>query len=207
MRSRTKVLLFDICGVLFDVSGGVDCMLKWLKWSINEKQLLQKWISSFPVRQFELGKIELEVFAQEVIKEFTFPVNKKQFINEYISWHKGPYDGAIKLIKDLSKVYITASFSNINELQWSEINKSGLLGYMNFNFASYEIGFLKPEKEAFEYVINKLQCDASEILFFYDNIVNVEAAKIMNIQSYQTRGIRELREKIVDLLKWEQNKG
>ena len=78
---------------------------------------------------------------------------------------------------------------------------------MNFNFASYEIGYLKPEKEAFEYVIGELQCDASEILFFDDNIVNVEAAKKMNIQSYQTRGVRELRGKIVDLLGWEQKKG
>ena len=132
-----KVLLFDICGVLFDVSGGVECMLEWVDRSINEEQLLRRWISSSPVKQFELGTIKLGEFALEVVREFNFPVDESQFIDEYVSWHKGPYDGAVELIRRISEEYITASFSNINELQWSKINETGLLDHMSHNFESY----------------------------------------------------------------------
>ena len=195
-------MLFDICGVLFDVSGGVECMLKWLNWNINEEQLLRRWISSLPVKQFELGKMEIREFAQAVVREFNFPVNESQFIDEYMSWHKGPYDGAIEAIQGISKEYITASFSNINELQWSKIYESGLLDHMRFNFASYKIGYLKPEKEAFAYVIDQLNCNPSEILFFDDNQANVETANEIMIHGYRTRGIVELKEKLKDLVGW-----
>ena len=203
MLSKIKVMLFDICGVLFDVSGGVQCMLEWLSWRTNEEKLLRRWISSFPVRQFELGRIEIREFAEAVVREFNFPVSESQFINEYTSWHKGPYDGAIELIQGISKAYITASFSNINELQWSKICESGLLDHMRYNFASYKIGLLKPEKEAFAYVIDELQCDPSKILFFDDNQVNVEIANEMMMHGYRTRGIVELKEKLKDLVGWE----
>jgi putative hydrolase of the HAD superfamily len=197
-----NVLLFDICGVLFDVSGGVECMLAWLDRSINEEQLLKRWVSSSPVRQFELGNIGIDEFAREVIREFNFPVNESQFITEYISWHKGPYDGAIELVKRISKEYTTASFSNINELQWAKISKSGLLHHMSHNFASYKIGFVKPEKEAFAYVVDQLKCEPSRILFFDDNRVNVDAANEMSLRGHRTRGIVELKKKLKDLLGW-----
>ena len=70
----------------------------------------------------------------------------------------------------------------INELQWSKINETGLLDHMSHNFASYKIGFVKPEKEAFAYVLDQLKCEPSEILFFDDHRVNVEAAYEMMLR-------------------------
>jgi FMN phosphatase YigB (HAD superfamily) len=196
MQGKIDVMLFDICGVLFDVSGGVQCMLEWLGGRVDEEQLLKRWISSSPVRQFELGRIEMQEFAEQVVREFDFPVSERRFIEEYVSWHRGPYEGSVELVRVVSKEYVTASFSNINQLQWSRISESGLLDHMRYNFASYQIGFLKPEKEAFAHVIDRLSCDPSGILYFDDNLVNVEAAIEMKMNAYRTRGIVELKEKL-----------
>jgi len=62
---------------------------------------------------------------------------------------------------------------------------------------------VKPEKEAFAYVIDQLDCEPSSILFFDDNRVNVEAAHEMMLRGHRTRGIFELKKKLKDLLDWE----
>ncbi len=202
MFGHIHVLIFDIGGVLFDISSGVQCMLKWMNGSLDEEQLLRKWISSQHVRSYELGKVNVDEFARSIVKEFHLPVTEDRFIDEYISWHKAPYDGAIELIESLSKRFVTASFSNINELQWSQICKSGLTKHMMYNFASCETGLLKPDNAAFAYVIDRISCDPSKMLFFDDNQVNVDAGNMMGLHGYKIRGIEELKAKLKDLLGW-----
>lgn len=197
-----SVLLFDVCGVLFDVSGGVACMLEWLHLRIDEGELLKRWVSSPHVRGFELGRIGIREFARGVVGEFNLPVDESRFIRNYLAWHKGPYPGAVDLIRELSGKYITASFSNINRLQWSKIGASGLLDSMRYNFASYQIGLLKPDREAFSYVVDHLGCEPSHILFFDDNQANVDAANKMKIHGYRTRGTHELKDKLHHLIGW-----
>jgi HAD superfamily hydrolase (TIGR01509 family) len=194
-----KTLLFDICGVLYDVSGGNRRMLEWLGDGVSEQQMLGRWVLSEPVRRVELGEISMEEFARGVIEDLRFPVDADTFLREYDSWHKGPYKGAVELVRDLSKKYVTASFSNISEFQWSKIRKTGIVEHVKFNFASFEIGYVKPDREAFAYVIGKLGRRPSEICFFDDNQTNVDAANEMGIRSYMTRGLGELRDRLLGL--------
>ena len=50
-----------------------------------------------------------------------------------------------------------------------------------YSFPSYLIGFLKPEKDAYETVKYALKCDYSEMMFVDDKPQNVEAAKELGI--------------------------
>ena len=195
-----EVLLFDMGGVLFDISAGVRCMLQWMNWSINEEQLLRRWTSSSPVRQFELGEIDSRAFAEAIVRDFHLPVSESEFIRKYSTWFESPYDGAVEMVQRLSKEYITASFTNTNEIQWSKFCESGLVEHMKYNFASHEIGKLKPDKEGFAYVIDHLNCDPRKILFFDDTQVNVDVANLMNIHGYKVRGIEELKVKLKNLI-------
>ncbi|MBO4674685.1 MAG: HAD-IA family hydrolase [Elusimicrobiaceae bacterium] len=54
-----------------------------------------------------------------------------------------------------------------------------MIGFIKpeLSFPSYLIGFLKPEKDAYELVKYALKCDYSEIMFVDDKPQNVEAAK------------------------------
>jgi putative hydrolase of the HAD superfamily len=71
---------------------------------------------------------------------------------------------------------------------------------MRYNFASCETGLLKPDIEAFAYVIDQINCDPSWMIFFDDNQVNVDAANMMRIRGYKTSGFEELRVKLNYLL-------
>jgi putative hydrolase of the HAD superfamily len=193
MTAGAKALVFDICGVLYDVSGGNRRMLEWLGSGYSEQQILAKWVLSEPVRLIELGEISMDEFARGVIADLWLPVNVDTFIEEYDSWHKGPYPGAVELVRDLSKKYVTATLSNISEFQWAKIRNSGIADHMKFNFISFEIGLVKPDREAFDHVMRTLGRGPEEIYFFDDNRVNVEAAASMGIRAYLTPGIGGLK--------------
>ena len=202
-EQQFKVLLFDIGGVLFDVRGGIQCLFEWMNWDSDEDQLLKRWFSSEPVRQFDTGSIDAGEFAERAVRDFKLPVNENRFLNAYTSWVKEPYDGAVDLIHSLSRRYITASLSNVSEAHWSTVRRSGLAAQLHFNFPSCKTGLLKPDRNAFINVIEQLNCRPSEILFFDDSRINVDASKSLHIQGHKVNGVDELRLKLKEYLDWE----
>ncbi len=57
------------------------------------------------------------------------------------------------------------------------INNQCDLSKFDYVYLSFEIGMLKPNKEVYEYVLNDLKINASNILFIDDNKDNIEIAK------------------------------
>ena len=51
---------------------------------------------------------------------------------------------------------------------------------------------LKPDKEAFEYVIRDLDVAPERIVFFDDLELNVNSAKEAGLIAFHTRGVKEL---------------
>ena len=55
------------------------------------------------------------------------------------------------------------------------------------------MGLVKPDREAFEFAIEGLDCSADSILFLDDNVINVEAARAAGLRAEVTRGPGEAR--------------
>jgi putative hydrolase of the HAD superfamily len=66
-------------------------------------------------------------------------------------------------------------------------------------FASHLIGRIKPDEDAFQYVIEALERSPAEILFLDDNRLNVEAAKRTGMKAVQVRGAEEAGEVLSEL--------
>ena len=66
-------------------------------------------------------------------------------------------------------------------------------------FISCLTGLLKPDQEAFEYVLGTLNCLPEEVVFFDDNPINTAAAKDYGIRAYQVEGKGGLRSKLSEL--------
>ena len=54
----------------------------------------------------------------------------------------------------------------------------------HINIFSCEIGFIKPEKEIYEILLEKLLCTAEETVFFDDIQINVDRAKEIGIRAF-----------------------
>ena len=60
-------------------------------------------------------------------------------------------------------------------------------------FLSFEIGLLKPDREAFDYVASKVGPPPGRVLFLDDNVVNVNGAIAAGFTAVRLAGVREAR--------------
>ena len=68
----------------------------------------------------------------------------------------------------------------------------GVGAYFAHHFPSHLIGYLKPDREAFEFVLTALGRLADRVLFLDDNRLNVEAARDVGRHARRTVGFDEV---------------
>ena len=186
-----KIILFDLGGVLVELTG-VPTMLKWTRNKYDVEKLWEAWLSSPAVRAFETGATTTEQFADQIIREMKLPVGKHEFTDRFRNWPKGLFPGVPNLLNRLKSNYILACFSNSNMLHWPILmNDMGIETMFRYHFASHQMGMVKPDKQAFGYVLNGLGCSPASVLFLDDNIVNVKSATALGMVAYRVRGLKE----------------
>lgn len=192
-------MLFDLGGVLIELAG-IPRLLEWMEYRVDTDGLNKKWLYSEAIRDYERGRISSKEFAEKMVDEFELVVDAEQFLKEYEFFPKDFYPGARELLTYLSKEYRVAVLSNTNELHWNRFGKEECFaGFADRCFVSHLTGFMKPDAEAFHYVIEKLGCEPGRILFFDDNLPNVEAAKNAGMQAEHIRNFEDLKLKLQEL--------
>jgi len=188
------IVLFDLGGVLVEMIG-VPTMLSWTSNKYDEDKLWEVWLKSPAVRSFETGCSTAEQFADEIIMEMDLPVERTEFVNAFSQWPGGLYPDVSDLIQKLRKHFTLACFSNSNELHWPKLMmEMGLDDMFDFHFASHLMGKLKPDQDSFEYVLQRLGCKASSVLFLDDNEINVRTARKVGMEAHRVRGPFEIKQ-------------
>jgi HAD superfamily hydrolase (TIGR01509 family) len=188
MRSD-YVVLFDLGGVLVDNTGeqGLSALLPY---QLSRQEIWARWLASDAVRRFECGRISPEVFAARFVEEWRLEVGPAAFIESFVTWPKGLFDGASVLVRNLRAQHRVACLSNTNALHWARFPE--LPELFDSSFASNLTGFLKPDPEAFEHVLRELDVRADAVCFFDDLLQNVEAARALGIRAVQVRTFAEV---------------
>lgn len=188
-KAPFDAIVFDLGGVLIELAG-VSRMLGWLGEHVSEEELWRRWLASESVRGFECGRLGAAEFAQAFLAEFQIPVSGEQFLAEFTVWPRAPYPGASDLLKRLHEEYTVACLSNTNSLHWSRIDaEMDLLPHFHSHFASHVVGFLKPDREIFEHLVEQLGFPPERILFLDDNQLNVDGARAAGITAYRVAGL------------------
>ncbi len=186
--NHLRVLLFDVGGVLVELSG-VTTLLSWLDHRLTAEQLYAFWLTSPIVRSFETGKLPPEAFAQQLIAALRLPVGTEEFLAVCCTWSQRVLPGAVELVQRLPRSYVRATLCNTNALQWPRLMKQhDLIGAFDHHFPSHLTGKIKPDEEAFHHVLATLGCEAPETLFLDDNQLNVAAAKKVGMSAFQVKG-------------------
>ena len=113
--AASRVLLFDLGGVLIDYAG-LRHLPELLGEEIPPAEMRQRWISSQAVIDFEVGAISPQAFAEQFLAEWPLPVDPDAFLSLFQSWLKGPFEGALELLEELRPRHTLACLSNTNEL-------------------------------------------------------------------------------------------
>jgi HAD superfamily hydrolase (TIGR01509 family) len=184
-----QVVLFDVGGVLVQLRG-VAALLEWLPQRPTSEALFRTWLQSPAVREFETGRCDAERFAARVVRELELPVDAAQFLQSFVGWPTGLYPGVQELIARIPLDCRRALLSNSNALHWPRVmDELGLGALFEHRFVSHLIGKIKPDRDAFEHVIEALDCAPDSILFLDDNLANVEAARSAGMRAARVDGV------------------
>lgn len=105
--------------------------------------------------------------------------------------------GTLKLIRELkAQSYQTAILSDMTEFQAEVIRQNGYFNLFDPVVLSHENRVKKPNPEAFQILLKKLNKPASSVIFIDDRIENIEAAKIQGIDAIHFNNPQQLKEEL-----------
>ena len=161
--SEIKTLLFDLGGVLVELSG-VANMMSWS--DLSEDEIWYRWARSTSVRKYESGNCSAEYFSIQIVKEFALTVSPESFLKAFAAWLI-PYPGACELLEHLSSRFTMACLSNTNHLHWERFrNESELLTYFHITLPSHITGRVKPDADVYHHVLDVLDQEPESIFFY-----------------------------------------
>ncbi len=180
--SGGKVILFDLGGVLIE-NNGRAALTAMLPQPLAASEMWRLWLESPTVRQFERGRISSDEFAASFVREWDIDLEPAMFIREFATWPVGLFEGAEALLRRLKGTHRVACLSNTNAIHWQRFPQ--LHALFDSCFLSHEMGHVKPDREAFEYTVDKLGAAAADVYFFDDLLPNVSMAREVGMNAFQ----------------------
>ncbi|MEM6750605.1 MAG: HAD-IA family hydrolase [Planctomycetota bacterium] len=175
-------VIFDLGGVMVRLAGSWSkaCELAGVAppASIDDPALMAELLPL--VDQSERGQLDQAGFCRGVADAAGMRVEDVHDVTT--AWLVEPYPGLDGLIDRLHAAGLkTACLSNTNAHHWSimtgEGNAASLpLGRLHRRFASHVVGARKPEASIYAHVEAELGAAPGALMFFDDNLPNVEAA-------------------------------
>lgn len=197
--NQVNTILFDLGGVLFELSG-IHIICHWTRGRLAPEQLMERWLASPTVRAFECGRIDFAAFRHALKQELLLDVSDDEFEKTFKAWIQRLFPGTRELLSDLSPRYRLACFSNTNNVHWDIIcNDFDVLAYFEKRFASFEMGLVKPDAEAFDHVLENLGCGPEQVLFLDDSPTNVAAAEACGMNARRVYGAGNARQALTDM--------
>ncbi len=188
--------------IIFDF-GGVVCNIDI---SITEKAFVDLGIRQFDKEysvterdnffgSFESGKITPDQFRETLKHYFDRPVTGQQIDDAWNALLQDIPVSRIGLLRKLAKQYRLFLLSNTNEIHYTKYLKElqevyGVSGFEDLfekAYFSHQIGFRKPFREVFDFVVGDAGLIRSETLFIDDSIQHVEGAKKTGLLAYHLR--------------------
>ena len=188
-----RALVFDLAGVLLDF-GGPESVHAMSNGRVNEQAFFRFWSEAKCAHDLHCGRCSPEDFAREAVREFKLNVTPEAFLDDYKTWFRGPYEGALDLLEGLRPKYRVACLSNANVLDVKRFDEDvQLQRWFDACFYSNEMGLRKPDAAAYLHVIKTLDLPPAEIAFFDDSLENVEGAVAVGMHGNHVQGFGDLR--------------
>lgn len=196
-----KIFLFDLGNVLAKSLDDYGLYNK-LNCKISYDKFLKYWWGDDLVLKAHMGLATDDEHVEALLKFCKSDLSIKQFYEIYNGLDNFLYDDTVEIINDLkNKGYKIGILSNLRLMDYKRYKQQ--IEKINFDyiFLSYEMKCIKPSNDIYLQVIDALDCEADNIIFFDDNQKNVNGAKQLGINAYQVTGenIKEIFYKIINI--------
>jgi putative hydrolase of the HAD superfamily len=185
-----KNILFDLGGVILDID--VQATLKKF-YELGFPAQLMQYPHSMDTDLFfkyETGKLSVGEFRDEIRKVAGVEMSDAAFEEAWTAMLLRIPGERCDLLKALSKRYALYMLSNTSDLHTPVFEQmfresAGMDMHALFTkiYYSHEIGFRKPDREAWDYVVKDAGIHPGETLFLDDNIHNIKASQELGFQA------------------------
>jgi len=192
MAEATKIknILFDLGGVILDIN--VQATLKGFYELGFPAELMQypHSMTSDLFFKYETGKLDTITFRNEIRKTSGISMSDQAFDEAWNAMLIGIPEERTALLNELSKRYDLYMLSNTSELHvkiyekmYQETSGESMHQVFKKIYYSHEIGWHKPDREAWEHVIKDAVIKPEETLFLDDSIHNIKASQELGFQA------------------------
>jgi putative hydrolase of the HAD superfamily len=179
---KKDVLLFDLGGVIVPWVG-IDSLME--RQGVSRGTIVEMFAQSETFNAYEAGQCDDLTFSREMVELFDMDMPAEAFGALWNSWVHPPFPNTLETLKTLRQNYTLACLSNTNALHWAHLNEIIQLDEIfDYCFASHIIGVAKPAPRSFQIPLEKMDVSASDVVYFDDTTLNVEAAREQGIETY-----------------------
>ena len=180
---QVDAVIFDIGGVLvrIDLSAALSAVMRVAP---SAMPAMLKLASDPMLLDFECGKISEQEFHAYIVSLAGGDFPYEQYCECWNSIFQGSIEPTLALLEDLNrrtnlKIGILSN-TNQTHFDWLRARISAIES-LEHVYASHEIGFRKPEREAYLYVLEKMDVVPDRAVFIDDLPVNLDGARAVGM--------------------------
>lgn len=197
-----EALIFDLGKVVFDLS--FDNVFQF--WASASGQQVDSIKSSFQFDEFfdefERGEVSEKDFRAEISQRLNLKLTDAVFDEGWCSLYLAAYEGINTLLSSLKKHYRLVALTNTNSIheQVWRVKYRESLGYFDKVFCSHELKTRKPEKQAYQSVLDYLGVEPQQTIFLDDSPTNIEGALQLGINTILVESPRQMHDDLRKVL-------
>jgi glucose-1-phosphatase len=195
----TRVVLFDLGGVLFELGGVAD--FGAMIGETRPEAIWDAWNRCEWVRAYERGQCDRAAFGRGLVESFRLAMEPEGFLDRFERWMVGPFPGAEALVRRTAEVARVGCLSNNNDLHWPLQEALPIARAFEFVLLSHRLGHMKPDREAFEHALAAVAIPPESVLFLDDSEANVAAARALGIDAHHAVGVEGAERVLARLLR------
>ncbi|MEZ4944496.1 MAG: HAD family phosphatase [Cyclobacteriaceae bacterium] len=195
-----KNIIFDLGGVIINLDES-KTVERFAQVSQQPLSIVQQHILSFdPYKQFEKGLITAAEFRNELRAELEMTATDDVIDGCMNAMLLDIPNERIKLLESLKNSSRLFLLSNTNQIHYTCFNKilkhtagvDKLDVFFEKAYYSHLVHMRKPDAEIFEMVLSANKLEANETLFLDDNLLNLEGASRLGINTIQVKNPDQL---------------
>jgi putative hydrolase of the HAD superfamily len=197
-----KAILFDFGGVIYRHPRSV--IPRILAAIFNQPERIMAEECQQYKQLYFAGQISTRKLLQSL--KAKFPINK-DFLKLETEWLKvyqklaQPDSQVLSLIKKLRGKYKIYLFTNTTEMSNRYNSRTGIYNYFDGLFCSFKTGKVKPNFEAYQFVLEKIRYQPAECLFIEDKPENLLPAQKLGMKTILFDVCKDKFKKLEDQLK------
>ena len=182
-----EAFIFDLFGVIIAFDNDI-VPARLARHCTDPDDALRRFDGLMARREIITGEVTLHQVHRQLVDAHGLTLTYPQFEAAWLEPYSWPMPGMADFVKALSENHRLVLLSNVDHYYWQVVRAmQPELEFFTELLVSCDLGFAKPESEAFLRASQAAGADPEQCLFVDDTRTNIEAARALGFQTHWFR--------------------